>query len=74
MDKDIKTALNLYVNVFSSLKKHCNNTECKNCRFNSTFGVCILERKPFQYNPEQIEAAVCSTIIDELEGKEGKNL
>lgn len=71
-DESIKTALKLYIEVFNSLKKHCNKSECKNCHFNSTFGVCIMERKPFQYNIEQIENAVLGEIINEFEEESNK--
>lgn len=70
MDENIKIALKLYIEVLNSLKKHCNNTECKKCCFSSTFGVCILERKPHQYNIEQIEDAVLKSILQELKEKD----
>ena len=70
MDENIKIALKIYIDVMNSLKKHCNNTECKKCCFSSTCGICILERKPHQYNIEQIEDAVLKTIIQELEEKD----
>lgn len=65
-DKDIDIAVKIFVNVLLGLKSHCNESECKNCKFVSTFNVCILERKPHQYNIEQIKTAVNETLIQEL--------
>lgn len=65
-NKDIKTTVNIIMQVFISLKDVCHKTKsCVHCPFNDE-GDCLFECEPEDYQIEQIAAAMIKQVEKEL--------
>lgn len=65
---EIELAMKIYMQVFTSLKKHCEEHElCRNCSFtNLITGKCLLNRVPADYNIKEIEECIRADIEEEI--------